>query len=99
MLYYYSEHAATQYPMPHFDFNCTGIYPGTGNVFTDYKLCLIGKWLADKREPQWTWRGPPNFLMYDLKTERFNIKSCDQFKRTIMQRKILINHPLYKAVL
>ena len=80
-----------------FSFNSSNLYPSTGCVFTDYKLCLVNKWLQDKREPKWTLRAPPPFIMYDLKTERFNIQSLDIFAGTIMQRKILVNHPLYEV--
>jgi len=43
-----------------FDFNSSGYM--TGDVFHDYKLCLINKWKnLDKKKPVWSYRGRPSF--------------------------------------
>lgn len=44
-----------------FSFNCSQTFPSTGDVFEDYRICLIRKWDNDKREPTWTKRGPPEW--------------------------------------
>ena len=41
-----------------FSFNCSG--HDTGNLFTDYRLCLTGKWLAST--PKWTRRSRPQWF-------------------------------------
>lgn len=44
-----------------FDFNCSGYI--TGNVFFDYKLCLVNKWKnSPKNKPVWSYRGRPTFF-------------------------------------
>lgn len=44
-----------------FNFNCSGINPSTGDVFEDYKLCLVNKWKEDIRKPMWYKRGKPSW--------------------------------------
>lgn len=51
---------------PEFSFNCSGF--DTGDVFFDYKLCLVHKWhhldgfvSARSKKPKWTRRNRPNF--------------------------------------
>lgn len=43
-----------------FSFNSSGF--DTGDVFTDYKMCLVHKWKnLDSRKPTWTGEGRPSF--------------------------------------
>lgn len=43
-----------------FTFNSSGY--ATGDVFHDYKLCLVHKWkYLDVRKPAWRYRGRPEF--------------------------------------
>jgi hypothetical protein len=44
-----------------FDFNSSGF--DTGDVFHDYKLCLVNKWKnIDEKPPKWSYRGRPSFV-------------------------------------
>lgn len=53
-----------------FTFNSSGF--STGDVFYDYRLCLVNKWLyVDKRKPTWRYRDPPPFKR-ELSTLNFN---------------------------
>ena len=47
-------------PLPSFSFNCSGF--NSGNVFDDYKQCLLQKWNNDKAPPSWGRRGAPTWM-------------------------------------
>lgn len=96
MLFEASPYSPTKYDYEvDFTFNCANLYPSSGNVFTDYKLCLINKWLQDVREPTWHYRGPPSFVIYNIKNKRTELNNVNQFEKPILQRKLLINHLLW----
>lgn len=42
-----------------FSFNCSGF--NTGDIHTDYQLCMTKKWKNDVRTPAWTKRGKPSW--------------------------------------
>lgn len=41
-----------------FTFDCSNMYDHV-SIFDRYKLCLMHKWLNDKKPPKWIKRGPP----------------------------------------
>lgn len=84
------------YATINFDFNCSGIYPSTGDVFDDYKLCLIQKWLQDNREPKLTLRGYPNFVTTDIPKEReCFVPRMPGFAYDLYMREQLTNDPIW----
>lgn len=53
-----------------FTFNSSGF--DTGDVFEDYRLCLVRKWLTlDSRRPRWTYRNKP--VWFDETSTKFNL--------------------------
>lgn len=74
-----------------FDFDCSMIYPTTGNVHDNYKLCLVRKWLNDSREPTWTKRGKPDFACLNIKTVRKELAKLDEFHKPVAVRQLLFS--------
>jgi hypothetical protein len=85
------------YDSMNFDFNCSGIYPSTNNVFADYKLCLLQKWIVDKREPKFSARSQPDFITFDLaKAREVYLEHNSEFSRGLYKRHMLTSDPIWR---